>query len=228
MSKSLFVLMAMVVTAPIAAIAGPYLGAGAGGARAESSLASLREGSQNLVPNLATDLDAIGSDPKFHGTDVSFDFTAGWNFGKYLAVEVGYTDFGRATQNYVLPEACQPVIGCQSREWTAQVDTTGVRAFVIGNLPITDKVAAYLKLGAIRWDAKYAGFERNVAFVPAPQIGPRNDPVSFSNDGTDLAAGTGLALKTDSPFSLRVELNYYDVATTSQFWNAQLMAIYTF
>ncbi|MEO8443583.1 MAG: outer membrane beta-barrel protein [Gammaproteobacteria bacterium] len=228
MSKSFTVLMALVFTTPMVAVAGPYVGIGAGGARTESSLAGLRKGDLNLVPNVATDVAAIGSDPDFHGTDVSFDITAGWKFGKHLAVEVGYTDFGVATQNYVLPEACAGSFGCQSREWTAKVEMSGARAFVIGSVPLTDNVEAYLKLGAIRWDASYDGFERNREFVPAPQIGTRNDPVSFDNSGTDLAAGMGVTLKTASPFSLRVDFNYYDVGTTDLIWNAQLMAVYTF
>ena len=38
----------------------------------------------------------------------------------------------------------------------------------------------------------------------------------------------GINLKTDSPFSVRVEFNYYDVDTTDLVWNAQLMGVYTF
>ncbi|MEO7385668.1 MAG: hypothetical protein ABIX37_01900, partial [Gammaproteobacteria bacterium] len=79
------------------------------------------------------------------------------------------------------------------------------------------------------------GLERNQAFVPdpvppppVPPIGPRNDPVTFSGDDTGLAAAMGVSFRTDSPFSLRVEFNYYDVDTTDLVWNAQLMGIYTF
>jgi hypothetical protein len=215
-------LMASVLVAPSIAIAGPYVGVGIGGTRTESSLAEL-----NLVPNLTSDTDVIGTDPNFASNDVSFEFTVGWMFNKHFGVEVGYTDFGKAVENYELPEACN-TFGCQSREWTAQMKMTGVQAFVIGSTPIGASLDAYLKLGAIVWDADYSGFERNVAEVPGFPIGTRNDTVNYTDSGTDLAAAMGLNLKTDSPISVRAELTYYDVDTTSLVWIAQLMAIYTF
>jgi len=223
MSKSFALVMAMAVLAPSIALAGPYVGIGAGGARMESSLAEL-----GLVPDLTTDTDVIGTDPDFSSTDVSFDVTAGWMFGANVGVEVGYTDFGRATQNYKLPEVCN-TLGCQEREWTAQIDMSALRAFLVGNLPLNENVDIYAKLGAVRWDADYAGFERNQRLVPGGlPIPPRNEPVKFDDDGTDLAAGLGLRLKTDTPFSLRVDLSYYDVHSTDLLWTAQLSGIYTF
>ena len=222
MSRSLTVLMATVLIVPSIAIAGPYVGVGIGGTRTESSLAEL-----NLVPNLVSDTDVIGSDPDFASTDVSFEFTVGWMLNKHFGVEVGYTDFGKATENYELPDSCN-AFGCQIREWTAQMKMTGVQAFVVGSVPIGERVDAYLKLGAIRWDADYSGFERNVAVAPGPPIGTRNDAIDYNDSGTDLAAGMGLNLKIDSPISLRAEFTYYDVDTTSLVWIAQLMAIYNF
>ena len=61
-----------------------------------------------------------------------------------------------------------------------------------------------------------------------PHRDSRNDSVSYNDSGTDLAAGMGLNLKTDSPISVRVDLTYYDVDTTSLVWIAQLMGIYSF
>lgn len=224
MSKSFSLLMAMALAAPAIAVAGPYVGIGAGGARMESSLAEL-----NLVPNLTTDTDVIGTDPDFSSSDVSFDITAGWMLNDNFGIEVGYMDFGRATQNYVLPEICDILLGCQSREWTAQVDMTALRAFIIGNLPLGERFDVYGKLGAVNWDAEYSGFERNQLLVPDDfPIGTRNEPVNFDDDGTDLAIGIGLALKTDTAFSLRADLTYYDVDSTDLLWTAQLMGIYKF
>lgn len=228
MRKSITLLLAMAVATPAIALAGPYVGIGTGGARMESSLATLSNGDLNLVPGLSSDTDVIGTDPDFHSTDVSFDVTVGWMFTANFGIEVGYADFGRASQNYELPESCVPVYGCQSREWTAQVDMTSLRAFIIGKLPLNDHFDVYAKLGAVNWDADYSGFERNKSFTPGFPIGPRNDPVKFDNDGTDLAAGIGLTLKTDTPFSLRADFSYYDVDTTDLLWTAQLIGIYTF
>jgi len=213
---------------PAIALAGPYLGIGTGGARMESSLATLSNGDLNLVPNLSSDTDVIGTDPDFHSTNVSFDIMAGWMFGQYFGIEVGYTDFGRASQYYELPESCVPVYGCQSREWTAQVDMNSLRAFIIGRLPLNDNFDVYAKLGAVKWDADYSGFERQKNILPGFPIGTRNDPVNFDDDGTDLAAGIGLTLKTDTPFSLRADFSYYDVDSTDLLWTAQLIGIYSF
>jgi opacity protein-like surface antigen len=232
MSKGIAVLLGITLAAPSMAVAGPYIGIGIGGTRTESSLTDL-----GLFPGpvLPVPDPSVGPDPNFTGdddftsTDVSFDVTAGWMFGRF-GIEVGYTDFGSAEQRYTLPESCNPAPGggCQSRDWTAQMEMSGIRAFVVGSVPVSDNVDAYLKLGAMQWDADYSGFERNQAFVPGPPIAPRYEPVSFSGDDTGLAAAMGVNLRTDSPFSLRVEFNYYDVDTTDLVWNAQIMGVYTF
>ena len=228
MSKSLAVLVAMLVAAPSVAVAGPYVGVGIGGTRTESSLTELGlfPGPELPVPPPPDpDPNFTGSDD-FTSTDVSFDVAAGWMFG-WFGVELGYTDFGQAEQHYELPESCNS-FGCQSREWTATMEMTGYRAFLIGSLPVSDTIDAYLKLGAINWDADYAGLERNKSYVPGPPIAPRYNSTTFKDDDTGLAAAIGVNLKSDSPFSLRVEFDYYDIDTTDLVWNAQLMGIYTF
>jgi opacity protein-like surface antigen len=233
MSKSLAALVTIVMAAPSMAVAGPYIGIGIGGTRTESSLTEL-----GLFPGpvLPVPPPSVGPDPNFTGgddfssNDVAFDVTAGWMFGRF-GVEVGYTDFGSAEQRYTLPESCtaNPGGGCQSRDWTAEMEMSGLRAYLVGSVPVSDKIDAYLKLGAMSWEADYAGFERNQLFVPGDDpIGPRYQSVNFDNDDTGLAAAMGVNLKTDSPFSLRVEFNYYDVDTTDLVWNGQIMGVYTF
>lgn len=216
-------LTAMAAVAPSVALAGPYLGIGVGGGRMESSLAEL-----DLVPTLPGDTDAIGTDPDFSSSDVNFDITAGWAFTKNLSVEVGFTDFGEATQDYELPEVCG-AFGCQSREWTTKVDMSGLRAFIVGTLPLDENFDVYAKLGAIYWDADYSGYERNQLLVPDDfPIGERNDPVAFDDDGTDIAAGLGLNMKTDTPFSLRLDFSYYDIDSTDLLFTVSLLGVYTF
>ena len=227
MSKTFTVMIAMAfavasVATPSIAMAGPYVGVGIGGTKTESTLKEL-----NLVPQLAADIAVIGSDPNFSSTDVSLEFTVGWMFNQHFGVEIGYADFGTARDTYTLPESCN-TFGCQSREWTAQMQTTGVQAFVVGSVPLGESLDAYLKLGAIAWDADYAGYEKNVAFFPGPPIGERNAAVNYSDSGTDLAAAMGFNLKTGTPFSVRAELTYYDIDTTDLVFIAQLMGIYTF
>lgn len=236
MSKTFTVLMAMVIAlpsmaVPTVALAGAYVGVGIGGTRTESTLGKL-----DLEPSLATDIDAIGSDPDFSSSDVSMEFTVGWTFNEHFSAEIGYVDFGEAREYYTLPDSppgCAEdnspgYLGCQSREWTTTMKTTGIQVFVMGNVPVGETIDAYLKLGAISWHADYAGYEKNVDFIPGPPIGPRNPGISHDDSGTDLAAAMGLTLKTGTPFSVRTELAYYDISSTDLVWVAQLMGIYAF
>lgn len=228
MSKSLAVMMALALAAPSMAVAGPYIGIGIGGTRTESSLTELGLFPGPVLPVPAPpfpDPNFTGDDD-FDSTDVAFDVAAGWMFGMF-GVEIGYTDFGSAEQRYVLPESCNN-FGCQSREWTAKMQLEGYRAFLIGSYPVNNSLDAYVKLGAISWDADYSGYELNQTFVSGPPIAPGYDSVSFDGDDTGVAAAIGVNLKIDSPFSLRVEFNYYDVDTTDIVWNAQLMGVYSF
>lgn len=228
MSKICAVLMAMVLAIPSLAVAGPYFGLGMGIGRTESSLTTL-----DLVPNpiLESDLPVFGTRQGFASSEANYEVTAGWNFNKHFGVEVGYTKFGDATDNYELPLACNE-LGCQSRQWTAEMKMTGFRAFLVGSLPLSDRVDAYAKVGAIRWDANYDGFERNANVVPDQDpplpVAERNEPVSYTDDSTDLAVGLGLNLKTDSPISVHLDFTYYAVDTTDYVYDIALLAIYNF
>ncbi|MBN8280426.1 MAG: outer membrane beta-barrel protein [Gammaproteobacteria bacterium] len=233
MNKSLALLVVALAAGPSLALAGPYVGVGIGGTRMKSTLSDLSDGSESLSPGPVLpvptpplpDPNYTGSED-FDSTDVAFDVTAGWMFG-HFGIEVGYTDFGEQKQRYQLPESCDSS-GCQSREWTATMAMEGWRAFLVGSLPLTENIDGYAKLGALLWSADYAGYEREAFFVPSPPITARYSPVSFDDDDTALAAAVGVNLKTDTPFSLRVEISYYDVESTDYVLNAQLMGIYTF
>ena len=226
MRKLFTALMAMVLAGPSIAVAGPYVGLGIGGMRTETSLENL-----DLVPNLDSDLAEIGSDPGFSSSDVIFSAAVGWMFNRHFGVEVGYTNFGNPKQLTELPTICllPPSANCQTREWTAEVKMDGFQAFLVGELPFSDTINGYVKLGAIRWNADYSGFERARGFIGNPaQIGPGNDPVSFDDDGTDFAAGLGVRLKTGPAISIRAELTYYDLSRTDLVLGAQLLAVYGF
>jgi hypothetical protein len=228
MSKIFSVVIAMILAIPSLAVAGPYIGLGMGIGRTESTLTKL-----DLVPDpiLESDLPVFGTSQSFSSSEANYEVTAGWNFNRHFGVEVGYTKFGEANDNYELPLACNE-LGCQSRQWTAEMKMKGFRAFLVGSLPLSDRVDAYAKVGAMRWDADYDGFERNANIVPDPDppgpIGERNGPVSYDDDGTDLAVGLGLNLKTDSPISLHLDFTYYAVDTTDYVYDIALLAIYNF
>lgn len=233
MSRILTTTIAVLLCTPSIAAAGAYLGIGVGGTSTESSLADL-----GLVPVCASTTAGcyqdtqpppvgVGDNPDFGGSDVSFNFVAGWMFNKNWGLEIGYIDFGKATDDLGLPEACSN-FGCSSRQWTSEVKRDGFQAFLIGSLPLSESVDLFGKAGVINWDADYDGYERSELYASGPPLPPQNARISASDDGTDMAAGIGVNLRTDSPFSLRADLSYYDFDNTDSVYVLQFMALYNF
>ena len=233
MSRILTSIIAVMLCTPSIATAGAYLGIGIGGTRTESSLADI-----GLVPVCESttagcyqDLDpppvGVGSNPDFAGSEVSFNFVAGWMFNQNIGLEIGYIDFGQATDDLALPESCA-VFGCSSRQWSSEVQREGFQLFLIGSLPLNDSVDLFGKAGVINWDADYEGHERSEQYASGPPLGAQNVAMSSSDDGTDMAAGFGINLRTDSPFSLRADFTYYDFDDTDSVYVLQFMALYNF
>ena len=95
MSRTLATIIAVMLSTPTIATAGAYVGIGIGGTRTESSLADL-----GLVPECPSttsgcyqDLEpppvGVGSNPDFAGSDVTYNFVAGWMFNQNIGIEVG-------------------------------------------------------------------------------------------------------------------------------------------
>jgi OOP family OmpA-OmpF porin len=236
MSRTLATIIAVMLSTPTIATAGAYVGIGIGGTRTESSLADL-----GLVPECPSttsgcyqDLEpppvGVGSNPDFAGSDVTYNFVAGWMFNQNIGIEVGYIDFGQATDDLGLPESCQgpPFFGCSSRQWTTELKRDGFQAFLIGNLPLNESVDLYGKAGMISWDADYQGYERSELYASGPPLGAQNPRINGSDDGTDMALGFGANLRTDSPFSLRADFTYYDFDDSDSSFVLQLMGMYNF
>jgi hypothetical protein len=225
MSRITAALVALALATPSIAMAGAYLGAGVGGSRFQSTLSDV-----GLLPSIQTDLtgpDGIGADPDFNSSQVGVQVVAGWMFTENVGAEVGYVDFGSADKEYQLPLACNQ-LGCQSRLWRAEADLDGIQAFLVGSYPLNKSFDLYGKLGAIVWNADYQAYEPSQRITGGPPIAPQNEPVKTDDDGTDLAAGFGVNLKTDSPFSVRADFTYYAIKDTDAVWTLGLVALYTF
>lgn len=257
MSRIFATIIAVMLCTPSIAAAGAYLGIGVGGTRTESALADLGLVPVCALPPPSSSIDnnsgcyqdtnappvGVGSNPDFGGSDVSFSFVAGWMFNQNFGLEIGYIDFGQATDDLGLPDSCdgpgnlpgQDYLGCSSRQWTSEVQRDGVQLFLIGALPISSNIDLFGKAGLIRWNADYQGYERSALYsFPTdpgyynPFLGRQNSPTASSDDGTDMAAGIGINLRTDSPFSVRADLTYYDFNDTDSVYVLQLMALYNF
>ncbi len=233
MSRILATIIAVMLCTPSIAAAGAYLGIGIGGSRTESKLVDL-----GLVPVCESTTAGcyqdtqpppvgVGGDPDFSGSDVSFNFVAGWMFNQNIGLEIGYIDFGTATDDLGLPQSCA-TFGCSSRQWTSEIERDGWQLFLIGNLPLNDSFDLYGKLGVIDWNADYAGYERSELYASGPPLGAQNAAIRTSDDGTDLAAGFGINMHTNSPLSLRADFTYYDMDNTDFVYVLQFMALYHF
>jgi len=75
----------------------------------------------------------------FSGEDVAFKVFGGYQFGKYVAIEAFYTDFGE-------PE-----------DGALGIDTTAFGAEAVVILPIGDRLEIFGKAGIAAWDADFTG-----------------------------------------------------------------------
>jgi opacity protein-like surface antigen len=127
------------------------------------------------------------------------------------------------------PGSFDDVPGCQEREWQARYKADGYQATVIGYLPVSDSIDLFGKVGAIAWESEQNGQERVRNIVPPiPQIPGGNAPVSASDDGTDLTFGLGVVFRTDSPFSVRLQADYYDIGNLDELISYTANLYYTF
>jgi hypothetical protein len=225
------------VLAPAEAVAEIYLSFGAGGSRVEASPAELGMLPQGFDPpavnqtpeSIAADQAAVTD---FGASDLAVQFMVGWR-ARFVGVEVGYVNFNQmgrseSTEFYVLPQICQ-VGGCQDREWLISWSGDGYQASLLGYLPVGKSIELYGKVGAIAWEADVTGRERTREIVPPiPQIPAGNDSLSGSDDGTDLTFGLGAALKTGTPFSVRIQADYYDLDNTDGVMMYTVNAVYSF
>jgi len=247
--------LAALALAPGMATAGAYLGIGVGGARIESTLGDM--GVLPQIESDRIGPGGIGANPDFGSSQVGLQLVAGWMFTPNVGVEVGYVDFGTAEQSYLLPKSpllddpdvpnipdgpdnpdrCEEFDnnqiptdrGCQDRQWNVEDQTTGFQAFLVGSYPLNESFDLYGKLGGIYWEADYQGLERSqVVTGGGPPLGPQNEPVKNDDDGFDLAAGFGVNLKTDSPFSVRADFTYYAIQNTDVVWTLEFVALYSF
>lgn len=243
--------------APAVAQAEIYVGFGVGGSRVEASPADigvLPSGFDPPAPgqtpgSIAADRARVTD---FGATDIATQFLVGWR-AKYIGVEVGYVNFNQmsrseARQFYELPETsalppnpdgspapCDPVNppqgsnGCQEREWRIGYSADGYQAMLVGYLPVGETVEFYGKAGAVAWESEQTGSERVRNIVPpGGPIPAGNDEISAKDDGTDLAFGVGVLLKTESPWSVRIEGDYYDLGNTDLVLTFTANAFYSF
>lgn len=245
MRRTATFILGLALVIPPAADAGFYIGLGAGAARTESTLKNLGLLPQNadIVGNVvidnppigifgANDLEyqgnGIGSDPDYANSIAGGQLFAGYRFGSYVGIEIGWTDFGTAEEAYDLPKISIPNVGTQDRQWLVQAETQGAQAFLTGHYPLSNLFEVYAKVGAIAWDTELSGQEPNQLLTPGSSISGRNAEVRRETDGTDVAAALGLELRNEGPVNVRAEFSWFDIEDTDLVYLLSINAVYSF
>lgn len=134
-----------------------------------------------------TDSSLAGFQSSTKKTDTAYKLQLGYQFNKYLALEGGYINFGKATYN------SSANIGHRSVEFKAE----GINIDAVGILPVTDRLSVFAKAGAI-----YAKVTNNWDTQTTSYTG------SGSTDSTDLKGTWGIGTSFDVTKDLAVRAEF--------------------
>ena len=145
------------------------------------------------------------------------------------------------------PPGTPPVLGpgvrpLQNRLIDAETRLDGEQAYAVGYLPLGETVELFAKVGLLHWNQDTRILDRVGAIQPVDQPGipeillsddPAPDGISFrsisaSDSGTDLAAGGGVILRASEHVSMRAELEWFDIETTSLAWAGTMSLVFNF
>jgi OOP family OmpA-OmpF porin len=124
-------------------------------------------------------------------TDTSYSIGAGYDFNKFVGVEVAYRDLGTIRDR-----------GTDSDEagsfgWTDKVNATAFQASVIGKLPVSDIVNIYGRVGVAKLDV-----EETIRI-------DNNPSRSYDDSTTKGLVGVGVSFDVTPEFAIRAEYNQY-------------------
>jgi opacity protein-like surface antigen len=138
---------------------------------------------------------SVSSFESFDGDDFSYELGVGYRFGRHLAIQAAWHDFGGvgAIIN------CPPELLCIADPGTNVVPTVldeasvdGLSLQLVGTLPLAElPVELFAKAGAMRWDSDW-----------------RHNP-GLNESGTDFMYGLGVNWNAGDRWSL--QLAYQDV-----------------
>lgn len=114
----------------------------------------------------------------------SLKLGAGYAFTTNVSVELAYQDFNRHDGE----TDCPPGFACLVIPVSARADLTGVSLAVVGDVPLTDRLSGYGKIGFFSWDVKFEGISS-----------------AFDDSGEDLLYGAGLKWRIDDRWKVFAE-----------------------
>jgi len=140
----------------------------------------------------------------FEEGNPGYRFFGGYRIFKYLAVEVGYLDYGNTTKRE----------GLRGFDERLSVSISQWDGSVLGIIPLGRKVGIFGKVGAASWDT-------NVLYT-ADDV-----PLDLSSSGTDLTYGLGADF-VFKKIGLRVEGDWLDIPDTSGVFMVSFNLTYNF
>lgn len=136
------------------------------------------------------------NDFTFSKTDTTFSLGAGYNFNKFVAIEVGYRDLGEIKDRGLYFD------GVDDYTYTSKLSATAIQASVIGKLPISDDFNLFGRVGIASIDADYRG-------TASYADGNNPDPDTSSESKTRALVGVGASYALTPQIALRAEYNQY-------------------
>ncbi len=134
----------------------------------------------------------------FDGSDTAFKLLGGYQFMKYLGVELEYIDAGDADDTW------RGEFEGYDTEVRNVIGLSGFNASAVGILPLGDRFNVFGKLGFIFWDADL----KETISVDALKY---SESFKESDSGTDFSWGIGAGFNFTENLGVRVEYQAFEI-----------------
>ncbi|MEO8225353.1 MAG: outer membrane beta-barrel protein [Gammaproteobacteria bacterium] len=153
------------------------------------------------------ELQSIGIGSKFEASGIVTRQFVGYRYGEYAGLELGYINFG-TVKDQVAFQSGQP-----GPSLNYSIKTTGYDLAFIGRYPLDAELAAFGKIGLIRWDS----------------VGTLETfPLPTKKDGDDLIWGLGLDYRGSDRVRVRVQADFVDIQFANSWWVLTTSVMYGF
>jgi OOP family OmpA-OmpF porin len=129
-------------------------------------------------------------------SSTTFSIGAGYDFNKFVAVEVAYRDLGDIKDKGVYFD------GVDDYTYRSKLSATALQASVLGKLPISDDFNLFGRVGLASIDADYRG-------TASYADGNNPAPDTSSESKTRALIGVGASYSITPQIALRAEYNQY-------------------
>lgn len=137
----------------------------------------------------------------FDASSTAFKLFGGYQFFKYLGVELEYIDAGDADDSWSYDS------GTFTERLKATIGFSGFNTSAVGILPIGEKFNLFAKLGFIYWDA-----DLKLQYTYTDIKGSFSESERDSDSGTDFSWGIGGTFKITPNLGVRAEYQDFDIA----------------